>query len=93
MKEKALRDTQIRSMHEMVELKRAQELRVDEVFVRKLSENRGTIQELTSQIQDLQEMVHCMNGSGIFENMESSKWKNFSRSQSTQQSFQVHALC
>ena len=28
MKEKALRDTQIRSMHEMVELKRAQELRV-----------------------------------------------------------------
>ena len=30
MKEKALRDTQIRSIHEMGELKRAQELRVDE---------------------------------------------------------------
>ena len=30
MKKKALRDTQIRSMHEMGELKRAQELRVDE---------------------------------------------------------------
>ena len=30
MKEKALRDTQIRSMHEMGEMKRAQELRVDE---------------------------------------------------------------
>ena len=31
MKEKVLRDTQIRSMHEMGEMKRAQELRVDEV--------------------------------------------------------------
>ena len=30
MKEKALRDTQIRSIHEMGELKRAQELRIDE---------------------------------------------------------------
>ena len=29
MKEKALRETQIRSMHEMGEMKRAQELRVD----------------------------------------------------------------
>ena len=35
MKEKVLRDTQIRSMHEMGEMKRAQELRVDEVSVQK----------------------------------------------------------
>ena len=33
MKEKALRDTQIRSIHEMGELKRAQELRVAEFSV------------------------------------------------------------
>ena len=33
MNEKALRDTQIRSIHEMGELKRAQELRVDEFSV------------------------------------------------------------
>ena len=33
--EKVLRDTQIRSMQEMGEMKRAQELRVDEVSVRK----------------------------------------------------------
>ena len=33
MKEKALRDTQIRSIHEMEEMKRAQELRVDEFSV------------------------------------------------------------
>ena len=35
MKERVLRDTQIRSMHEMGEMKRAQELRVDEVSVQK----------------------------------------------------------
>ena len=36
MKETALRDTQIRSMHEMGEMKRVQELRVDEVSVQKM---------------------------------------------------------
>ena len=36
MKEKALRKTQIRSTHEMGEMKRAQELRVDEVSVQKI---------------------------------------------------------
>ena len=36
MKERALRDTQIRSIHEMGELKRAQELRVDEYSVQKI---------------------------------------------------------
>ena len=66
LKEKALRDTQIRSMHEMGELKRAQESRVDEFFVQKLRESYATIQKLTSQIQDLQERVNCMNGSREF---------------------------
>ena len=42
-KDKALRDTQIRNMHEMGEMKRAQELRVDEVSVQKLRENHETI--------------------------------------------------
>ena len=35
MKEMALRETQIRNIHEMGEMKRAQELRVDEVSVQK----------------------------------------------------------
>ena len=35
MKEKVLRDAQIRSMHEMGEMKRPRELRVDEVSVLK----------------------------------------------------------
>ena len=57
MKERALRDTQIRNIHEMGEIKRAQELRVDEFVVQKLKESHYTIQRLTSQIQELQESV------------------------------------
>ena len=48
MKEKALPETPIRSMHEMGEIKRAQELRVDEFSVQKLRESHETIQGLTS---------------------------------------------
>ena len=66
MKEKALRDAQIGSIHEMGELKRAQELRVDEFSVQKLSESHDTIQKLTSQIQELQERANCMSDSGEF---------------------------
>ena len=58
MKEKALRDTQTRSIHEMGELKRAQELRVDEFSLQKLRESHDTIQRLTSQIQEFQERVN-----------------------------------
>ena len=43
MKEKPLRETQIRSMHEMGEMKRAQELRVDELSALKLRESHQTI--------------------------------------------------
>ena len=48
MKEKALREAQIRSMHEMGQMKRAQELRVDEFSVQKLRGSHETIQRLTS---------------------------------------------
>ena len=64
MKEKALRDTQIRSIREVGELKRAQELRVDEFSVQTLRDSHDTIQKLTSQIEQLQERVNCMNDSG-----------------------------
>ena len=50
MEEKVLRDTRIRSMHEMGEMKRAQEQRVDEVSVQKFTENHETIQQLTAPI-------------------------------------------
>ena len=71
MKEKALRETQIRSMHEVGEMKRAQELRVDEVSVQKLRENHETIQKLTSQLQEIQEQMNSMNDSGEFQEVES----------------------
>ena len=74
MKEKGLQDTQIRSTHEMGELKRAQELRV----VQKLRESHDTIQRLTSQIQELQERVNCMNDSGEFQDLASNYSGNFS---------------
>ena len=71
MKGKALRDTQIRSIHEMGELKRGQELRVDEFTVQKLRERHETIHRITSQIQELQERVNSMNDSGYFQVVES----------------------
>ena len=55
MKEKVLRNTQIRNMQEMGEIKRAQEQRIDEVSVQKLRENHETVQLLTSQLQQMQE--------------------------------------
>ena len=70
MKEKVLRDTQIRSMHEMGEMKRAQELRVDEVSVQKLIESHEAIQRLTSQMQEMQERINSMNDSGEFQEVE-----------------------
>ena len=59
-----LRDTQIRNMHEMGEMKRGQELRVDEVSVHKLRENHETIQKLTSQTQEVHQHMNSMNDSG-----------------------------
>ena len=50
VKEKVIRNTQIRSMHEMGESKGAQEHRVDDVSAQKLTENHETIQQLTSQL-------------------------------------------
>ena len=84
MKEKALRETQIRSMHEMGEMKRAQELRVDEFSVQKLRESHETIQRRTSQVQELQERMNYLNDSGELHEVESNyREKCFTRSQST----------
>ena len=69
MKEKALRDTQIGSIHEMGELKRDQELRFVEFSVQKLFESVDTIQMLTSLILELQERANCMNDSREFKDI------------------------
>ena len=71
MKEQILRDTQIRSMHEMVEMKKALEVRVDEFSEQKLRESHETIGRLTSQMQDMQEQMNYMNDSRGFQEVES----------------------
>ena len=52
-------------------LKRAQELRVDEVSVQKLRETHETIQQLTSQLQQMQQQMNSMNESGDFQDVKS----------------------
>ena len=71
MKEKVLRDTQIRHMHEMGEIKRAQEQRIEEVSVQKLTENHETIQRITPRLQSIQEQMNSMSDSGEFHEVES----------------------
>ena len=57
-REKALRDTRLRNFHEVEELKRAQEMRIDEFSRNELRKRHATIQELTSQIQELHDRMH-----------------------------------
>ena len=66
-----LREAHIKSLHEMEELKRVQELRIDEFSRRRLIENQDTINELTAKIQELQNEVNCMNDSRDF---KSAQW-------------------
>ena len=54
-------------MHEMGEMKGAQELRVDDVLVQKLRENLETIRKLTSQLKEMQEQMNSMSDSEIFQ--------------------------
>ena len=66
-KNRDVREAHIKSLHEMEELKRVQELRVDEFSRRRLIENQDTVHELTARIQELQNEVNCMNDSRDFE--------------------------
>ena len=61
----------MKCLHEMEELKRVQESRVDESSRRRLIENQDTINELTARIQDLQNEVNCVNDSRDFKDAES----------------------
>ena len=76
MKVKALRETQMRSMHEMTEMKRAQELRVDKFSAQKLRESHETLLKLTAQVQELQERMNYLNGE--FQDIESNYMGKFS---------------
>ena len=83
-RERALRETHIESIHEVEELKRAQEMRSDEFSRQELRESHATIQELTSQLHELQDCVDHMNDSREFQDVESiCNGKTIPRSQST----------
>ena len=66
-----LREARIKSLYETEELKRVQELRVDESSRRRLIENQDTINELTARIQELLNEVNCMNDARDFKDAES----------------------
>ena len=70
-REKALRDTRIRNIHEVEKLRRAQEMRIDEFSRNEFRESHATIQELTSLIQELQEIMNYMNDSRESQDIES----------------------
>ena len=61
-----LREAHMKSLNEMEELYRVQELRIDEFSRRRFIENQDTINELTARIQELQNEVNCMNDSRVF---------------------------
>ena len=71
LKDKLVRDTQIRNVHELGEMKRAQELRVDEFSPQKNQEKVMKQYRLTSQLQCMQEQMNSMNDSGEFQEVES----------------------
>ena len=77
----------------MEELKRAQEMRVDEFSVPKMRESHATRQELTSQIQELQERVNYINDSREYQDIESICLANYLTFPVGRQSFQVLDLC
>ena len=71
-RERALREIHVRNVHEVEELKRLQEMRIDECSKQELRESQTTKIELTSQIQELQDRVSFMNDSREFQAVESS---------------------
>ena len=66
-----LREAHGKSFNKMEELKRVQGSTFDTFSRRKLIEDRDTILELTSRMQELQNEVNCMNDSRDFEDAES----------------------
>ena len=66
-----LREAHEKSLHEMEELNRVQELRIDEFSRRRLIGNQDTINEHTARIQEFQNEVNSMNDSRDFKDAES----------------------
>ena len=58
-------------MHEMGEIKSVQKQRIDDVSVQKIKRNHETIQQLTSQLQQMLEQMNSMNDSVDIKDVES----------------------
>ena len=67
----------------MEELKRFQGSIFETIAKRKLVEDQDTILELSGKIQELQNEINCMNGSGEFQEAESTTQWKLPRCQST----------
>ena len=84
MKEKVLRNAQIRNMHELGAIKRAQEQRIDEVSVQKLRKNQGDNSAAhfpiaaNARTDEFYELSWRVSRCGI-----KLQWKDVSRFQST----------
>ena len=70
-RERALRETHIRSIHEVEGLKRAQKMRIDEFSRQELRESQAAAHQVTSQIQELKDGVSFTNDSREFLGFES----------------------
>ena len=66
-----LREADEKSLSEMEKLKRFQGSTFDAISRRRLIEDRDTILELTGKTQELQDEIHCVNGSRDFQDAES----------------------
>ena len=55
----------------MGEIKRAQELRIDEFSLQKVKESHETTLRLTSDMQEMKEQMNSMNASGEFQEVGS----------------------
>ena len=94
LKEKVLRDTQIRRMHVMGDMKRAQELRVDEVSVQKIERKSWDNTKArfrntgNARTDEFYEWFRRISRSGI-----ESQWEIVLRFQSTCNNFKVLVPC
>ena len=66
-----LREAHEKSLNEMEELKKFQGSTFDTIARRRLVEDQDTILELTGKIQELQNVINCMNDSRDFQDAES----------------------
>ena len=70
-RKRAVQETERRSSHAVEELKRPQEMQIDEFSRQELRESQATKHELTSQIQELQDRVNLVNDSREIQDVES----------------------